>query len=79
MLRLVPQVWLPSLGTLDGADELKRVLVATAKCLAELPPLQVRTAMSLLSYKSSPDSLHHKNLIPNHVPSLARLKSSLAR
>lgn len=35
------QVWLPNLATLDGANEVKMALVASGKCLTELPPLQV--------------------------------------
>lgn len=35
------QVWLPNLGTVDGADDVKVVLVASGRCLADLPPLQV--------------------------------------
>ena len=34
------QVWLPNMHLADGSDEEKVVLVATAKCLCEFPPLK---------------------------------------
>ncbi|KAF5835999.1 cellular apoptosis susceptibility/chromosome segregation 1-like protein [Dunaliella salina] len=39
-MMLLQQVWLPNLLTLDGANEVKMALVASGKCLTELPPLQ---------------------------------------
>jgi len=39
---ITKQVWLTNMEAVDGSGEVKAVLVATGKCLAELPPLQVR-------------------------------------
>ena len=33
-------MWVPSMASVDGADEQKAVLVATTKLLCEYPPLQ---------------------------------------
>jgi len=41
------QVGLPHVGTMDGAADVKMVLVASGKCLAELAPLQVRMCMQM--------------------------------
>ncbi|GAX80072.1 hypothetical protein CEUSTIGMA_g7510.t1 [Chlamydomonas eustigma] len=39
-MMLVQQVWLPNMHLVSGSDEEKVVLVATAKCLCDYPPLQ---------------------------------------
>jgi hypothetical protein len=42
------QVWMPSLAAFDGSnEEAKVVLVATAKCLVELPVVQVSSLAKL--------------------------------
>ncbi len=41
------QVWLPSMVGLEGADE-KLVLVATARCLTDLPVLQARDDLAMM-------------------------------
>ncbi len=55
------QIWLPNMNQLEGADE-KMMLVATARCLSELPPLQANTplwsGLKDAAYKQLEGELH---------------------
>ncbi|KAL6747498.1 Cse1-domain-containing protein [Haematococcus lacustris] len=44
-LMLVQQVWIPNLPSVDCGDEQKLAVVASAKCLTELPALQASAAL----------------------------------